>query len=90
MTLPADDEYLATLKFGVGQPVPRSEDPALVQGQGTYTDDVNAPGQVHLAMVRSTQAHGLIRNIDTAAAHAMPGVLAIYTAADFEAAGYGV
>ena len=90
MTLPADDEYLATLKFGVGQPVPRSEDPALVQGQGTYTDDVNAPGQVHLAMVRSTQAHGLIRNIDTAAARAMPGVLAIYTAADFEAAGYGV
>ena len=90
MTLPADDEYLATLKFGVGQPVPRSEDPALVQGQGTYTDDVNAPGQVHLAMVRSTQAHGLIRNIDTAAACAMPGVLAIYTAADFEAAGYGV
>jgi len=90
MTLPADDEYLATLKFGVGQPVPRSEDPALVQGQGTYTDDVNAPGQVHLAMVRSTQAHGLIRNIDTGAARAMPGVLAIYTAADFEAAGYGV
>ena len=90
MTLPVDDDYLATLKFGVGQPVPRSEDPALVQGQGTYTDDVNAPGQVHLAMVRSTQAHGLIRNIDTAAARAMPGVLAIYTAADFEAAGYGV
>ncbi len=90
MTLPVDDDYLATLKFGVGQPVPRSEDPALVQGKGAYTDDMNAPGQVHLAMVRSTQAHGLIRNIDTAAARAMPGVLAIYTAADFEAAGYGV
>ncbi len=90
MTLRADDEHLATLKFGVGQPVLRNEDPKLVQGQGTYTDDVNAPGQVHLAMVRSTQAHGLIRNIDLSAARAMPGVLAVYTAADFEAAGYGV
>ena len=88
MTPHADDESLATLKFGVGQPVLRNEDPGLVQGQGTYTDDVNAPGQAYLAMVVSRQAHGLIRNIDLAAARAMPGVLAVYTAADFEAAGY--
>ena len=89
MTLRADDEHLATLKFGVGQPVLRNEDPKLVQGQGTYTDDLNAPSQTYLAMVRSTQAHGLIRHIDLDAARAMPGVLAVYTAADFEAAGYG-
>ena len=90
MTLTAHDEHLTTLKFGVGQPVLRNEDPKLVQGQGTYTDDVNAPGQAYLAMVASRQAHGVIRNIDVSAARAMPGVLAIYTAADFEAAGYGV
>ena len=90
MTLNANDEHLTTLKFGVGQPVLRNEDPKLVQGKGTYTDDVNAPGQAYLAMVNSRQAHGVIRNIDVSAARAMPGVLAIYTAADFEAAGYGV
>ena len=39
MTLRVDDEQLATLKFGVGQPVLRNEDPALVQGRGVYTDD---------------------------------------------------
>ena len=57
MTLRVDDEQLATLKFGVGQPVLRNEDPALVQGRGRYTDDVNAPGQVYMAMVRSTSLH---------------------------------
>ncbi len=89
MTLRVDDEQLATLKFGVGQPVLRNEDPALVQGKGRYTDDIQAPGQVYMAMVRSSQAHGIIRSIDTESARAMPGVLAIYTAADLEAKGYG-
>ena len=89
MTLRANDEQLATLKFGVGQPVLRNEDPALVQGRGRYTDDVNAPGQVYMAMVRSSVAHGTIRSIDVSAARAMPGVIAIYTGADLEAKGYG-
>ena len=79
----------ALQKFGVGQPVARSEDPKLVRGEGCYTDDVSRPGQVYAVMVRSRHAHGIIRNIDTSAARAMPGVLAVYTGADLQAAGYG-
>jgi aerobic carbon-monoxide dehydrogenase large subunit len=76
-------------KFGIGQPVPRTEDPQLVRGEGRYTDDVNLAGQAYAAIVRSRHAHGVIRNIDLAAARAMPGVLAAYTGADLKAAGYG-
>ena len=78
------DDHWAFAKFGIGQPVPRTEDPILVQGQGRYTDDINLPGQAHAVIVRSTHAHGIIRGIDTAAARAMPGVLGIYTAADLQ------
>jgi aerobic carbon-monoxide dehydrogenase large subunit len=79
----------ALTKFSIGQPVPRTEDPKLVRGQGHYTDDVNLPGQAFAAIVRSAHAHGVIRGIDGAAAHAMPGVLAVYTGRDLIAAGYG-
>ena len=78
---------LATTKFGVGQPVRRTEDPKLVRGEGRYTDDVNLAGQAYAVMVRSSNAHGIIRGIDTEAAKAMPGVLAVLTGADL--AGYG-
>ncbi|MBP0462769.1 xanthine dehydrogenase family protein molybdopterin-binding subunit [Roseomonas sp. PWR1] len=71
-----------SLKFGVGQPVPRQEDPILLQGQGRYTDDIAVAGQVWCVMVRSPYAHGVIRGIGTDAASAMPGVLGVYTAAD--------
>jgi carbon-monoxide dehydrogenase large subunit len=74
-------------RFGSGQAVRRIEDPALVQGQGRYTDDVAPEGQVFLRFVRSTSAHGRITAIDTAAAKAMPGVLAVWTGADLETAG---
>src|SRR5215475_6805644 len=73
-------------KFGIGQPVPRTEDPRLVRGEGRYTDDVNLPGQAYAAIVRSRHAHGVIRKIDLAPALAMPGVLAVYTGADLAAA----
>jgi aerobic carbon-monoxide dehydrogenase large subunit len=76
-------------KFGIGQPVPRTEDPHLVRGEGRYTDDVNLAGQAYAAIVRSRHGHGVIRNIDLAPARAMPGVLAAYTGADLKAAGYG-
>ena len=76
-------------KFAIGQPVPRSEDPVLLRGEGHYSDDISLPGQAYAVMVRSHHAHGLIRGIDTAAARAMPGVLAIYTAADLAAGGIG-
>ena len=83
----ASENALSLTKFGIGQPVRRTEDPTLVRGQGRYTDDVNRPGQAYAVMVRSRNAHGVIRRTDTAAAQAMPGVLKVLTAADL--AGYG-
>ena len=74
-------------KYGVGQPVRRTEDPVLVQGHGRYTDDLNLPGQAYAVLVRSRNGHGIIKGIDTSAAKAMPGVLAIYTGADLAAYG---
>jgi carbon-monoxide dehydrogenase large subunit len=76
-------------RFAIGQPVPRSEDPVLLRGEGNYSDDVSLLGQAYGVMVRSPHAHGVIREIDTAAARAMPSVLAIYTAADLAAGGIG-
>ncbi|MBR0658840.1 xanthine dehydrogenase family protein molybdopterin-binding subunit [Neoroseomonas oryzicola] len=70
------------MKFGIGQPVPRQEDPTLLQGRGRYTDDISVDGQAWCVMVRSPYAHGVINRIGTEAAKAMPGVLGIYTAAD--------
>ena len=83
----SNEAALAIEKFGVGQPVLRVEDPKLLRGQGRYTDDFSVPGQAYAVVVRSRHAHGTIRRIDTAAARAMPGVLAVYTAADLAAAG---
>ncbi len=76
-------------RFAIGQPVPRTEDPVLLRGAGHYADDVSLPGQAYAVMVRSHHAHGLIRHIDTVEARAMPGVLAVYTAADLAAGGIG-
>ncbi len=65
-----------------GQPIKRNEDPRLLTGQALFTDDVHLPGMLHCAFVRSNYAHALIRTIDTAAACATPGVVAVYTAED--------
>jgi aerobic carbon-monoxide dehydrogenase large subunit len=78
---------LSLTKFGVGQPVRRSEDPKLVRGEGRYTDDISLSGQVYAAMVRSQEPHGVIRGIDTATAKTMPGVLAVLTGEDLTAYG---
>ena len=77
----------ANVKFAIGQPVTRTEDPVLVRGEGRYTDDLTLPGQAHAVIVRSRHAHGTIRRIETAAAATMPGVLGVYTGADL--ADYG-
>src|SRR5436190_23724370 len=66
----------------VGRPVERSEDLRLLRGLGRYVDDVHRDGLLHAAFLRSNVAHGRIRAIDTTAASVMPGVHAIYTAAD--------
>ena len=51
-------------RFAIGQPVPRSEDPVLLRGEGHYADDVSLPGQAQAVMVRSHFAHGVIRKPD--------------------------
>jgi len=83
-----DDTGLAFMKFGVGQSVARTEDPILLRGEGRYTDDINLAGQAYAVMVRSRIAHGLLKGIDAKAARAMPGVLAILTGDDLDAAGF--
>src|SRR3974390_324551 len=80
-------DRLSVEKFAVGQSVPRKEDPMLLRGKGHYTDDVSLPGQAYAVMVRSQNAHGLIRGVDTVAAAKMPGVLGVYTAADLQSYG---
>jgi carbon-monoxide dehydrogenase large subunit len=75
------------LKFGIGQPVPRQEDPKLLQGQGRYTDDVALPNMLWAYVVRSPYAHGVITKLDVSAARAAPGVHAVITGADLAAYG---
>jgi carbon-monoxide dehydrogenase large subunit len=87
MNVQNDPQTLALMKFGIGQPVPRTEDPTLVRGEGRYTDDVKLAGEAYAVIVRSRVAHGIIKGIDTAAARAMPGVLGVYTGADLAAYG---
>jgi carbon-monoxide dehydrogenase large subunit len=65
----------------VGQRVKRREDPRLIQGRGTYVDDVKIAGMQHIAFKRSDIAHGRIRSVDTSAAQAMEGVEAVFTGA---------
>jgi carbon-monoxide dehydrogenase large subunit len=63
----------------MGGAVRRREDPALIRGTGTYTDDIQPVGLVHVAFARSPVARAKITSLDTSAAKAMPGVLAVYT-----------
>ena len=69
-------------KFAVGQSVRRVEDPRLLQGFGRYVDDVSLPHQAYAFVVRSPHAHAAIRSIETSAARAARGVLAVLTGAD--------
>ncbi len=69
-------------EFGIGQPVPREEDPYLVRGAGRYVDDVTVTGQLRGFVLRSPHAHARIRNINVDAARAMPGVHLILTGRD--------
>ena len=77
------------LKFGIGQPVPRTEDPRLLSGGGRYTDDFSAAGQAYAVFLRSTVGHGEIAALDVSAVAGAPGVLAVYTGVDLEADGIG-
>ncbi len=78
-----------TLRNGpyIGRSLPRFEDLRLVRGAGRYTDDIAVPGQVYAMFLRSPHAHARILRIDTSAARARPGVLAVLTGADYVADG---
>lgn len=65
-----------------GTRVPRVEDARLLTGHGTYVDDITRPGMLHACFVRSPFAHARINSIDTSAALTLPGVHAVFTAAD--------
>ena len=78
-------------EFGLGQPVPRLEDPALLTGRGLFADDagVDLPGALHGHVLRAPHAHARIGGIDASAAAAMPGVAAVLTGEDWIADGLG-
>ncbi|MCP3958044.1 MAG: xanthine dehydrogenase family protein molybdopterin-binding subunit, partial [bacterium] len=66
----------------IGSAIKRREDAALITGQGKYTDDLTLPGMTHAAIVRSPHAHARITGVDTRAAAAHPGVVAVFTGKD--------
>jgi carbon-monoxide dehydrogenase large subunit len=76
-------------KFGVGQPVPRLEDPRFITGRGRYVDDFDLPHQCFGVLLMSPHAHARIKRIDTRKAKAADGVLAVLTGADVVADGLG-
>ncbi|HSC60041.1 MAG TPA: xanthine dehydrogenase family protein molybdopterin-binding subunit [Rhizomicrobium sp.] len=75
------------MKFGTGQSVRRTEDIRFVTGHGQYTDDLHFPNETQVVFARSPHAHAKIKSIDASAAKAAPGVIAVLTIADLEAAG---
>jgi len=81
------DDTTSIGRFGSGREVKRIEDAGLLAGHGRYADDASLPGQLHLSFLRSPHAHARIVSIDTAAAFAMPGVVAVLTGADLVADG---
>jgi carbon-monoxide dehydrogenase large subunit len=76
-------------EYGIGQSVPRVEDRRLLTGLGNYTDDRKVENQAHMAVVRSPHAAARLLSIDSDAAAAMPGVLAVLTGTDADADGLG-
>ncbi|MEO0931203.1 MAG: xanthine dehydrogenase family protein molybdopterin-binding subunit, partial [Pseudomonadota bacterium] len=72
---------------GIGASTKRREDVRFLTGAGNYTDDINIHGQAYVHFLRADVAHATINNVDTSAAADMPGVLHIFTGADFEAVG---
>ena len=73
----------------IGQPLRRKEDHRLITGQGRFSDDFHLDGQAYAAIVRSPYPHARIIAVDLEQAHAMPGVLGIFTGADCQTADCG-
>ncbi len=74
---------------GIGAPVRRTEDKRFITGKGRYTDDINVPHQTYASFVLSPHAHATINGIDTKAAEAAPGIVAVFTGKDVAEAGIG-
>ena len=74
---------------GIGVAVRRKEDKRFLTGRGNYVDDINRPGQAFAAFVRSPHAHAELNSVNTGAAEAAPGVIAVLTGADVAADGLG-
>jgi carbon-monoxide dehydrogenase large subunit len=72
---------------GIGASIKRREDVRFLTGAGNYTDDINIRGQAYVYFLRSDVAHGKLNKVDTTAASAMPGVVRIFTGADFAGVG---
>ena len=72
----------ATETWGIGAPLKRKEDDPLLRGRGTYVDNLDVPGALVMVVVRGPYAHARLTSIDTAAAKASPGVVAVFTGAD--------
>ena len=72
---------------GIGASSKRREDIRFLTGTGQYTDDINVQGQAYVHFLRSSVAHGRINSDDTSTAATMPGVVRIFTGADFEGVG---
>src|SRR5262249_45019991 len=72
---------------GMGHSVKRKEDPRFLRGRGRYGDDIKLPGMLYLDILRSPYAHATIKKIDATRALALPGVLAVITGKDLDAAG---
>jgi aerobic carbon-monoxide dehydrogenase large subunit len=70
------------MKTLIGKRIKRNEDPRLLTGQALFVDDINMPGMLHAAFLRSDYAHAYLRGIDTSAARERPGVVAVITAED--------
>src|SRR5947199_2398709 len=64
---------------GIGESIKRKEDARFLRGKGNYLDDISLPGMLHMAILRSPHAHARIRSVDTTAASAVPGVVAVVT-----------
>ncbi len=75
---------MATIEQYIGQPLLRKEDAKLLAGEGSFIDNQSMAGMVWIALVRPPYVHATIEGVDTAAAAAMPGVVAVYTGADLQ------
>ena len=77
------------MNYGIGQPVPRKEDPKFLTGRGQYVDDINVPNLAFGYVLRSLHANAKINSIDVGAASEAPGVIVVLTGEDYATEGLG-